>query len=104
MRLRGLSVNESLPGAGLREPQASAHLLVNSIHLHPTRIAGQIWGDAKLLGAPVAEAFEERNQGLAGGAERVGDLRRRGSRCSSVGDAILFQFTNLRDENLFAEA
>src|SRR5713226_3604794 len=48
------------------------------------RIVRQVWLDPKLFGAPIAEAFEERDQGLAGGAERIGDLRRRGARCRSV--------------------
>src|SRR5216684_6067765 len=67
-------------------------------------MAGQIGLDAKLFGAPVAEAFEERDQGLAGGAERIGDLGRRGRCRGSVDDAILFQFAELRGENFFADA
>src|ERR1700732_2461542 len=61
-----------------------------SIYLRLTRIAGQIWGEAKLLGAPVAKVFEDWDQCLAGGAERVGDLRRRGALCPSVDDTIPF--------------
>src|ERR1700722_9206555 len=61
-----------------------------SIYLRLTRVAGQIWGDAKVLGAPVAKVFEDWDQCLAGGAERVGDLRRRGAHCPSVDDTIPF--------------
>src|SRR6267378_3435865 len=66
-------------------------------------IVRQIWIDFKLFGAPVAQVFEQRDQCLAGGAERVGDLGRRGAHCRSSDDAILFQFTELRGENLFAD-
>ena len=66
-------------------------------------IARQIWLDSKLFGAPVAQVFEQRDQCLAGGAERVSDLGRRGAHCRSSDDAILFQFTELRGENLFAD-
>src|SRR6202043_2160445 len=68
----------------------TAQIQVNSIHLQTSRIAGQIWGDAKLLGAPVAKVFEDWDQCLAGGAERAGDLRRRGAHCPSVDDTIPF--------------
>src|SRR3984893_12644693 len=81
-----------------------AVIQVHSIHLQTPRIAGQIWGDAKVLGAPVAKVFEDGDQCPAGGAERVGDLRRRGAHCPSVDDAIPFQFTELRGENFFADA
>src|SRR6266851_878352 len=67
-------------------------------------MAGQIGLDAELFGAPVTEAFEERDQGLAGGAERIGDLRRGGRHCCPVDDAILFQFAELGGENFFADA
>src|SRR5229473_1073392 len=67
-------------------------------------MAGQIGLDAELFGSPVAEALEERHQGLAGGAERIGDLGRRGRHCCSVDDAILFQFAELGGENFFADA
>jgi len=33
-------------------------------------------------------------------AERIGDLGRRGAQCRSSDDAVLFQFTELRGENL----
>src|SRR5260370_25231764 len=68
------------------------------------RIVRQVWLDPKLFGAPLAQAFEERNQGLAGGAERIGDLRRRGLHCRSGDDTVLFQFTELGGENFFADA
>src|ERR1700731_2831387 len=87
-----------------KPPGWGVQLQSNSIYLRLTRIAGQIWGDAKLLGAPVAKVFEDWDQCLAGGAERVGDLRGRGAHCPSVDDAILFQFTQLRGEDFFADA
>src|SRR6266849_9651929 len=67
-------------------------------------MAGQIGLDAELFGAPVAKAFEERDQGLAGGAERIGDPWRRGANSRSVDDTIPFQFAELRGENFFADA
>src|SRR5271165_5481578 len=67
-------------------------------------IPRQIWDDAELFGAPVAEAFEEGDQGLAGGAKRVGDLGRRGARHRSQDDPVLFQFAELGGENFFADA
>ena len=67
-------------------------------------IARQIWLDSKLLRAPVAQVFEQRDQCLAGGAERIGDLGRRGAHCRSSDDAVLFQFTELRGENPCADA
>src|SRR5712692_9376611 len=68
------------------------------------RIVRQVWLDPKLFGAPIAEAFEERDQGLAGGAERIGDPGRRGMHRGSVDDAILFQFAELGGENFLADA
>src|SRR5713226_827806 len=67
-------------------------------------IAGQIWGDTELFGAPVAKILEERDQGLAGGAEGIGDLGRRRAHSPSVDYAILFQFAELGSENLFTNA
>src|ERR1700687_817842 len=67
-------------------------------HLRRTRftcpgIPRQIRRDPKLFGAPVAKSFEQRDQRLAGAAERIGDLRRRRAHRHSADDAILFQFT-----------
>jgi hypothetical protein len=36
--------------------------------------------------------------------KRVSDFRRRGAHCPSVDDTVLFQFTELRGENFFADA
>src|SRR5713226_2047751 len=67
-------------------------------------IAGQIRLDTELFGAPVAKILEERDQGLAGGTEGVGDLGRRGADCPPVDYAILFQFSELGSENFFTDA
>src|SRR5260370_34016194 len=67
-------------------------------------MAGQIWGDTELFGAPVAEAIEERDQCLARRAEGIGDSGRRGAHYPSADDAISFQFPELGGENLFTDA
>src|SRR5437016_10390222 len=67
-------------------------------------LPGKIRLAAKLLGAHVAQVLEERNQGFSRDAERIGDPGRRGTDCGSAYDANLFQFTELRGENFFADA
>jgi hypothetical protein len=67
-------------------------------------IARQIGFDAELFGAPIAQPLEDRDQSVAGGAEREGDLRRRGANRLSAYDAISFQFAELGSENFLTDA
>src|ERR1700732_1835066 len=60
--------------------------------LRGPRVMGQIWRDAKLFGAPVAEVLEQRDQVVARGAERIGDFGRRAAHRRSVDNTVLFQF------------
>src|SRR6267378_3026972 len=70
----------------------------------PRRIAGQMGCNAEVFRAPIAQVLEKRDQCLAGAAKRISDPWRRGADCGSAYDAIFFQFTELRGENLFADA
>ncbi len=67
-------------------------------------VAGQVRLNAKIPGTPGAEAAHGFDEFFAGAGEGVGDLGRRRVRDLTTDDAVRFELTKLRGQDLFADA
>ena len=65
---------------------------------------GEIGRDAEVAGAPVAHVGHHGDEVVTGFGEVVSDLRRRGRFYFTLDDSVLFELTQLRGENFFADS